>query len=297
MKNNQRPWMCVPLLRSFALTAVLGLASTGLAQQIDVTPQHLPWIPPGNVVEKDRAPKGFSHVVYVSYSRVGAGDVDQVSDMVRRIAQLLSLAVAANVKSNASVDKPVYSLDKVALGIGTKIRGRNVIISSDTQAELGANLGMIDSMVLKQCESDIKEGAVQVARTPTMAVFDTTVQLLVSGEHRKLINRYAILVSSDSGQLGTLCWLMNTTSADRYQVVNRPLQFLPPGMEIDQVLNVKADKFWLGIPASDAFGQVKPPEGTPVDWTDSLRPLASLKRFTAAEAQQLETELWKLWGK
>ena len=261
---------------------------------VDVQQKPLEWIPPGSVVGK-QAPAGFSHVIFISQTRVAAGDVAEVSDYAKRMAQLFSVAVVADVKANRVGEKTSYYLDKVALGIGMQIHGKNVIVDSEKQAELGANLGFIQRGLLSQCEKDFVAGNRQVARTPTMFVFDSDIMLLLDGEHRPAEHRYAILVSSETGQLGTLAWLMKRGPNRTYVPFDRPIQYLPAGLEEDRILNVKANKFFAGIPASDAFAQVKAAEGTPVPWTDGLRRLAALREYTPQTARDLEAELWKLW--
>ena len=70
---------------------------------------------------------------------------------------------------------------------------------------------------------------------------------------------------------------------------------LPPGLQEDRVLNVKAEEFFLGLPGDGAFSQVRTSEGTPLAMTDALRPVASLRRFTKESALALEEALRKLW--
>lgn len=261
----------------------------------DVTPKPLVWIEPGTVVEK-QPPRGWTHLILVAHTRVGDGDVQAAPAIAASIAQLFTVSVAAEIKSQREGERPVYWLDRVGIGIGTRIRGQNTIISSDTQAALGAGLGIIERQVLSTTEKAFVTGNRQVARTPTLFVFDADIVLLVDGEHKNMVTRYALLVSRDTGQLGALSWVLEPVESGGYRLVERPLQFLSVPTFEDRVLSVKADRFFFGIPAADAFAQIRPSSGQPLPWTAGLRAYADRRTFSADSIRQFERELWKLWG-
>ena len=267
----------------------------GLPNPADVTPKPVATIEPGSIVEKD-PPRNWSHVVLVAYTRVGAGDLQDAPGLAVSIAQRFTVAIVANVRAVDEGSVKAHYLDRVGVGIGTKINGKNTIITSDTQATLGANLGIIERQVLSATEKGFATGCRQVARTATMLVFDADSMLLIAGEHRSMVTRYVFLVSRE-GELGVLSWILEPSEAGDYRLYERPMQYLTVPMTEDRVLNVKADKFFLGIPAADAFAQVKPTTGTPVPWTDNLRAFGARREYSADGITQFEAELWKLWGK
>ena len=217
--------------------------------------------------------------------------------MAKSIAQKFTIAILANVQSGQEGNGSAYLLDRVGIGIGTRVNGKNTIISSDTQAGLGANLGIIERQVLSTTEKGFATGNRQVARTATMLVFDADSMLLIGGDHKPMVTRFVLLVARDTGQLGAMSWILEPTAAGDYRFYDRPMQYLTVPVIEDRILNVKADKFFLGIPAADAFAQVKPTSGTPIPWTDSLRSFGVRRTFSPDGIAQFETELWKLWGK
>jgi hypothetical protein len=241
-------------------------------------------------------PEGWSHLILAAYPRVASGDVDEVFQTVLEYGSQFTFAIVANVARTELGQRTEYRLDKVAMGIGTKVGGRNTIISSQTQADLGANLGFVSRQVLSANEESMQETIRQVVRTPTMLVYDAETVFLHRGEHRKMVIRQVVLVSATDGRLGSLVWLLEPADSS-YQLAEETMCFLPPNLQEDRVLNVDADKFFLGIPAGDAFAMVRLPPGTRIRFVPSLRRLAAIHRFSAETAQQLEAELWKLWKK
>jgi hypothetical protein len=69
------------------------------------------------------------------------------------------------------------------------------------------------------------------------------------------------------------------------------MQLLPPSMREARFLSVKRDRFFLGIPSSDAFALMRIPQGTPITYTPQLQGLASVKNFTRESVLSLESAL------
>lgn len=262
----------------------------------EVTAPFPGWIEPGTIVERS-PPQNWSHVILVAYTRVGAGDVQEAPSMAVDIARRFSVAILANVGSKQQAGGTEFFLDRVGIGIGTRINGKNTVISSSTHAALGAGLGLIERQVLSTTERDFVTGNRLVARTATMMVFDADVMLLVGGEHRPMVTRYALLVVRDTGQVGVLSWVLEPTATGDYRLFSRPMQYLQIPVIEDRVLNVKADRFFLGVPWSNAFAQVSPTTGQDIRWTDSLRRFGVQRTFSANGIHEFESELWKLWGR
>lgn len=266
-----------------------GVFTASVTAQVEVKEHKLEWITPGTVIGEKTA-TGWSHLVFAAYPRIGAGDVDGVGTTVRNVAKKFTIVCAANVVGAGEAGKAPFHLDDLRIGLATLIHGKHTIISSDDQR--GANLGLIEGQVLKQTEKDFETGIVQVARTPNMCVFDSKAILVIDDNPLDMFMRYAVLTHKDSGKLATLSWLFD----DRYQLHNAPMQYVPAGFNEDRVLSVDADKFFLGIPQKGAIAQVKMGGESPIPFTTALKVLAAKRRFKADEAQQLEAELWKLWG-
>src|SRR5215469_10754949 len=65
----------------------------------DVTLRHLDQVPPGTVIGKE-APKGWSNLIIKSYSRAGAGDMNQLSSTADCLSRLLFTTILADVKAD-----------------------------------------------------------------------------------------------------------------------------------------------------------------------------------------------------
>lgn len=279
-----------PLRWGMLAALALGCGSACVsADSVDVREQPLEWISPGTVIGRT-APQGWTHLLYAAYPRIGAGDVDEVSGIVKNIAKKFTVSCVANVVGTGPDGKAPYQLEDVRIGLGTIIRGQNTIISSDQP--MGARLGIIDRQVLQQCESDFQTGVIQIARTPTMCVYDCKAVLRIEQCHRDAFLRYVVLVSPDTGQLGTLTWMFDSN----YELKGSTMQYLPASFQEDRVMSVDADRFFLGMPQKHALAQVGIAQGTPIEFSPTLRAAASHRRFTPETAERLEAELWKLWS-
>lgn len=268
---------------------VSGIFTTSASAEVDVKEQPLKWIKPGTLIGK-KPPAGWSHLIFAAYPRIGAGDVKEVGTTVKNIAKKFTISCVAKVSGAGEGGKKPYRLDEVRIGLGTLVAGKNTIISSEEQ--LGAKLGLIEGQVLRQCESDFNTGVIQVARTPTMCVFDNKAIILVDNEHRDMCIRFVIIASEETGQVGTLTWLFD----EKYVLQESPMQYLPANFQEDRVMSVHADRFFLGLPQKGAIAQVKMAEGTPIPFTSGLKVVAANRRFTEETAFELEAELWKLWN-
>jgi hypothetical protein len=259
----------------------------------DVALRRLDSIPPGTVIVKE-APKDWSHLIVKSYSRPAEGDVNQLSAMADRMARLLFTAIVANVKEeNGGGEGKSYKLEKVAVGLGTRIDGKDTIVTPDTQRRLGADLGLLGRVVLRTAQEKIGEIRV-VARSASMMVFDSPSFLVVEGKHKPIVFRYVLLVDRKTGRLNALVCALGREGEDYQGPIGR-IQCLPPNLTGDCVLHVDGNEFSLGQPTEKAFAAVSPPKGEKeIDAGDELRPLVSRSRFSAASAAELESNLRKI---
>ncbi|MEM6365006.1 MAG: pyruvate kinase, partial [Planctomycetota bacterium] len=197
------------------------------------------------------------------------GDISAVTDTVRYYAEIFNLVMLADARPD---NQGTHYLREVAIGFSMHIGDRNVVVTSDTQGQLGGDLSIIGRSVLSgnyDALSDLK----QVARTPQTMLIDAPALMLRSGKHVKMIVRYFVWVDPGSGRIGTLAWLLDT--AGRFEGQSPTLQVLPPMMMEDRVMHVDGEQFnFLGIPSPTAFALVQMPQGQAFPVTEAMRPLA-----------------------
>lgn len=254
----------------------------------------MPKIEPGAVVDPD-PPPGWSHLLIAAYPRLGSGDVNEVSRTVLRLGALITFTMAAHVTSQELTEgRRRYRLEKVGWGLGTRIEGRNTIVSADTYKRLGADLGYLGAEVLRRNEEGLQNSFLQVAKSSTMVVCEYGSLVHHGGQHQWMTIRHAVLVDESTGQLTTFAWLLERVSDQAYALAEERLQILPPNSREDRVFHVDAQQFFLGIPKSEAFAVDQIPQGTPVRPSAELKGLAALRRYTSDTARRLETELQHL---
>lgn len=269
------------------VTAVRDGGATA-SRQVDVRLRPMEWIPPGTVIGKG-APKGWTDLVLLATPRIGVGDVEEVPRTAASYSSMFLFAILSNVRSEQVGDGASYVLDKVAIGTALNINQRDVV--ADSENTFGADLGMFGRRILSENEKILKTDVRQVARTPTMMVFDAKAFVLRNQRHRSMILRHVVLVSPRTGQISTFVWLLGSDGASGYALADKGLQKLPPSFREDRVLSVDGQKFTLGIPSPDAFALAKIPQGTPIGFSDTLKATAATRQFTPKAAEQLEAEL------
>jgi hypothetical protein len=280
--------------RSLLGGAVLGVALASCSLQLacpqardpssacDVTVRPLDLIPAGTVIGNE-APEGWTHLLLKSRPRAGAGDVGRLSADQVDLASFLITALVADVRR----DGRRYRLSRVAVGMGTRVGDRDVIITPATQKGLGADLGFVARIVLSRAQEKLA-GVVRVAGSPRMAVFDAPNLMLRGGGHRPVVLRYAVLVEEATGRLDTLVWLLDAEGSGP----SLPAEWLAPSQVEDCVLHVDAREFTLGLPNEQSFALCRLPRGRrQLEFAPSLRTLAGRPRLSQAAAEELEVEL------
>lgn len=257
----------------------------------DVTVRHLEQIPPGTVIASE-APRGWSNLIIKSYSRPGAGDKDQLSPTADRLTRLLFTAIVADVKTDkADSGGKRYKLAKVAVGLGTRVRSNDTVLTPETQKKLGADLGLLARVVLRTAQEKLGE-IVVVARSNTLMIFDSPSLMLVEGKHKPVALRYAVLVEERTGRLNTLVWALGREEDGKYSGPLGAIQWLPPNLTGDCMLHVDGSEFSLGQPTEKAFAMTSPPRGQKeIKVGDDLRSLVNRPRFSSATAGELEGKL------
>jgi hypothetical protein len=257
----------------------------------DVTLRRLAQIPPGTVIGQE-APKGWSHLIIKSYSRPGAGDVNELSSIADQLARLLFTAIIADVQPDKrGSDAKRYKLVKVAVGVGTRIGRKDTVITPDTQNRLGADLGLLARVVLRKAQDKLGDISI-VARSAAFLVFDAPSFLVVDGKHRPIVLRYAVLVEERTGRLDTLVWALGREEDGKYTEPIGAIQWLPPNLTGDCILHVDGNEFSLGQPTERAFAITAPPKGQKeIKVRGDLKSLLARPRFSSSTAAELETKL------
>jgi len=263
--------------------------NSGLA--IAATPDteaiRLPRIPPGTPIANG-PPAGWSHLILKSRSELASGDLDAVPDWSAELTRVLFTAMIARVRPLREGEETLFRLEKVAIGLGTRIGSRDAIISTDTQETLGANLGPIKKMILSRGEDRLKS-VLQVARTDTMIIVDAPQTMLVDTRHRIVVFRYVFLVHPGDGSLATVVWRINLGQNGICHLDPGDAVRMRPNLLATCALHVDGREVTAGIPSSMAFATTRLPVGEPVTMTDALRSVAGQKRLTAEAVSSLET--------
>lgn len=247
-------------------------------------------IPPGTVVDQ-KAPEGWSHLVLKSLPRISPTHQHLVAPSTYQLASLVFTSMVARVERVPGSNPAHYVLGDIGLGLGTKVQGHHMVLSPETQAQLGANLGFQERIVLSECHKR-QALARSVVRTQTMAVFDTHAVMIRDGRHRIAKVRYAILLDPRSGQIATLCWGVDIDGQGRPFASNTALEWLPPN-KVDQLtLYVDPAQITLGIPSGLAFAINQVPQGnSEIPLTSDLAFLTGSAKYTPQTAEELETQL------
>ncbi|MCS6849616.1 MAG: hypothetical protein NZ700_00425 [Gemmataceae bacterium] len=256
------------------------------AAAYDVTPRRLARIEPGTVIGKE-PPQGWTHLIIKSHPRLGAGDLNQVNSLTAQLSSFLFTAIVARVQAEP---RTPLRIAQVGIGLGTSINGRDTIISSDTQRQLGANLGFLARVVLSKSEDRLEQVQL-VARSNTMVVIDAPSLVARQGRHVPVTLRYALVLDPTNGRLDTLLWQLEGQGRGGW-AISSPLEWLPPNKIEDCVLHVDGNEFTLGAPSEMAFAMVAMPKGhKQLPWTEPLQAVAATSRFAAESARSLEAQL------
>ncbi len=273
-----RPFQAVLLLAG-ALFAVLCASPPAFAQNAagwDFRPRPLDRIP-GGVVVGGETVQGWSNPVLFVRGQLTSGDLNVVNSTVTRFAEMFNLVLLANVVQQG---EDGYVLEKAAIGFSTPIGGRNVVITSDTHRQLGANLGMIGGSVFAGNEAALADTQ-QTARYKYGMVIDAPTLILRDGQHKLTMARYFLWVSRRTGDLGVLVWAMEDQGeGNDFRLLAATPQLLPPNLHEDRRMHVDGGQFnLLGIPSSTAFAVEQLPPGTDVPFSPELARAACVRTF------------------
>ncbi len=268
--------------------------SAPAAVSVDVVPREIARIPPGTVVA-DRAPSGWTHLVIKSNPRIADASRKDVSELIARLATLVSSIIVAEVRAEPQAPPDArFRLARVAVGLATDIEGRATVVSNESYERVGANFGFLEASVLAAAQEQLDKMR-SLLRSPSVAVVQGEGVLWLDGKHYTVLVRYALLVDPRTGALHALCWGLRPREDGRLELIGSTLQWLPPALVEDCQLHVDPDQFFLGMPNRMAFAMSQLPPGQKVlRATPELAALLAQPTYTLDTARALEAQLWQV---
>lgn len=259
------------------------------SEQSGYEARPMPLLEPGTVIG-DGPPDGWTHLIFKSRSRLAAGAVSDLPEFARELAEFIFYAMTVRV---APGHDGLWRFDRAAIGLGTRIGDRDVIISGTTHRKLGANLGPIKAIVLSYAEQRLANICIAY-HGPTMAVIDTPTLLHIDGENRETLFRYLFLVEPSTGGLATIVWRIELDDQGRYlRLGSKPILMTPNLISVTP-LYVDGTKITAGIPSNRAFAGTELPPGTILDIPNQAARAIIAKPITATDAQILENAFRRL---
>ena len=243
----------------------------------------------GNGGGQDRSPGLVAFDSEKLSADQSAASQSLVSASTYRLASLVFTSIMARVEPIPGTNPPRYALGDIGLGLGTKVRGQEMVLSPETQARLGANLGFQERIVLSECYKR-QAMARAVVRTDTHgrlrhACRDRSWRPASAGQDAVCGAARSAFRPNRHVELGASIW----TKQQRPYAACTALEWLPPNKVDDCVLYVDPNQFTLGIPNDMAFAVKQPPQGqSRIPLTQDLAMQAGRPSYTAQAAKSLE---------
>ena len=250
---------------------------------IDLESRTLPTIPSGTVIGKT-APEGWTHLVLFATPTLTKEALAVAPKTAADYARLLKFTLLARTKKVGSK----YRLDTLARGFAVTITGKETVI--DSKNTRGARLGLFGNRILIENEKHFEADVRQIARTPTMVMFDAQAVMRQGEKHVKMVNRHAILVDPATGKVSTFVWLLSKADGE-YAFADKAMQLLPENMREARMLSVDGDKFVLGIPTAEAFALWRIPQGKAIPYGADLPKVAAVKELKREDITAMEKGL------
>jgi hypothetical protein len=281
------------------VVGVLSLApepapTASVSTEFDCQPRPLARIPPGTRIA-DVPPDGWTHLISKSLPELATGDVDKLHPRAAELAQLLFSCLLARVDRQETPHGAVYRLDEIATGLGTQIGQEDVIIDSQTQGRLGANLGFLERCVLHGAEKGLNEPVV-LARSATSMIVDMPGIMLIDRKHRPVVLRYLFMVHPGDGRLEAVLWRLDVDAQGVYHLVGVPAVRRELGRVLRCPLHVDANETFAGVPKPNAFATIGLPAGDALPLPPSLHKIADRRELTPEMAVQIDTEIRRAIG-
>lgn len=264
------------------------------ANDYDTTAHPPEDLPPGTVVG-DTHTDGWSHLVIKSRPRVRPGEEKNVPAIARsqtvRMSQWMVTSFVADVRPETRGHETRYHLRAVALGLGTNVNGRDVVITPETAKDYGVELEFPKNIILSK-GYETQKLAMVVVQGPTFALVDTPVWFRCGDKNRLIRFRYALLVDATTGKLDVLAWVLDPEG----RCGDPAAVLLNPNQINEAELVPVADGFnAFGIASDSAFGvDSLPPHRLRLELPPDLRATAARTRYAPDEARALEAALRQL---
>lgn len=252
-------------------------------------------IAPGTEVANG-PPAGWSHLVIKSLPRVKPGEEKNVPtplgagrELVVKQAAWMFTAFAVDVVSEKQGAHTRYRLRAIGLGLGAKVDGRDLILTSEWAKRSGNAIGVFEQMTL-DTGYRIQDQARVVVHGPSFALLDTPVTFRCGAKNRVVRYRYALLVDAPSGRLDVLAWRLG--DADGCSDLTRAVLLNPNTIDPAELI---PDSTKTGFPDESWFGvEDLPPHRLEVTLPLEIRDRAAQTKFTHESAVELEAALRKL---
>ncbi len=277
-----RPMLWCPLVMAGLLSNLAGQAA-----QIDCTRRPIDQIPPGTKVA-NRPPAGWTHLIFKTRNRLADGDVEAIPEFARPTSEFLFTVFAARVAPADPSGRPPWRLDKVAMAIGAQVGQDDIVLTTATQKELGADLGVLKLAILGRAEEHLKK-VHQVAFSPRLALVDAPTYFADPDGHRPIVIRYFLLIRPEDGGLASLAWRIDLNQEGRYLSARSPAVLIQPNLVATTPLHVDGKKVTLGIPAPDAFATTRLPRGREVPIPMVVQGLAGRQELAPQDVLFLES--------
>jgi hypothetical protein len=262
------------------------------ASEYDLAAKAPEALPSGTVVGSS-PPEGWSHLVIKSLPRVRPGEEAKIPRLARsetvEMTRWMFTVFVADVRPETRGHETRHHLRAIALGLGTSVNGRDVVITPEGAKAEGVELGWITRQIITK-GYETQRLAVIVIHGPTFALMDTPVWFRCGAVNKLIRYRYALLVDDHTGQLDVLLWGLDPTgdcSGASSAVLLKP-------NNIDEAELVPDPKGFnlAGIASDSTFGvDALPRLSTPLPLPSELRELSEKTKFTAEEARELERGL------
>ena len=264
------------------------------ANDYDVTAQPPETIPPGTVIGTG-PPEDWTHLVVKSLPRVRPSEESRIPALWRsrtvRMSRWMFTGFVADVRPETRGGETRYHLNRVALGLGTSVNGRDVVITPETAERHGVELDWITKEILEKGYRT-QHLAMVVAHSRAFALADTPVWFRFGERNRLIRFRYALLVDVASGRLDVLVWLLDPEGG----ATPGEAVLLNPNQINEAELIPDPEGFdRIGVASDSAFGvDSLPPHRARFALPAEVRELAARTKFTPDDAHSLEAALRNL---
>jgi hypothetical protein len=250
---------------------------------------YLSVLAPGNRLDGESPPGGWSHLVLKSIPWLATGDLDTVSEQAFETARKVRVAIVADVRRSPS-GPAAYILDRVGVGLCAPAEdGCGDVVVSPTSLDGSKRPWTAKQRVVLAAASLELARARLAAATPTFALIRTPATFLASGSHRKVDICYAVLAEPRSGELRTLAWPEDPQAGPALPSVR-----LLTSNVFDCPMDIKARRVLGNIPIAWSFAMRELPLGTPLAIPEHLARLLLSSSPNPEHSAELEGGLVRL---